>query len=215
MVVMSRGTCRGWQMSQGWKRANVSPLFGKGERKNQGITVLTVFSLWKNTRTHQKPACGSLGGSGERGTSPLASVRSYRGETAAVLRAGVQPQLSVGTGWGPAQAAPSWGWPGPGCGESPGFCDNPSISRLTGDLGLPVRRQGNAAAGSGEAHPAATSALRFNRQLERVPLCRGPAPDAHGGNASRSLARNGVSCPATCSSQGRPRGSGSPACGHR
>lgn len=68
--------------AMGLEKSNVPPLFGKGEReKNQGIVVLAVCSLWKNTRTHQKPSCGSLGGSGMTGTSLVTSARSHWGKT--------------------------------------------------------------------------------------------------------------------------------------
>lgn len=86
------------------------------------MMVLSVFSLWKNTRTHQKPSCGSLGGSGVTGSSPLASARSNQGKTSVFPHSGAQPRLTVSPERGPAQAAPSWGQLSSSAAGSNWFC---------------------------------------------------------------------------------------------
>lgn len=123
--------------------------------------MLTVFSLWKNTRTHQKPSCGSLGGSGMMGTVLLHLPGATRTKHPVCWRLlgaqdGVQHQQNLP---GDGRAA----WLG-----SDGFCVTIPPSRgCPGDSGLSVPMQGDAAAGGMEAHPAMTSALRFGSSWSR------------------------------------------------
>lgn len=69
----------------GLEKSKCLPFIWKGEKEKPGNYG---SASGKNIGTHQKCSCGSLGGSGVTGTSPLASARSNQGKTPAVPPAG-------------------------------------------------------------------------------------------------------------------------------
>lgn len=204
----------------GLEKSKCLPFIWKGEKEKPGDYG---SASGKNIGTHQKRSCGSLGGSGVTGTSPLTSARSNQGKTPAVPRAGP----SLGSLWAQDGVQPRQHLP---------WADR--AVRLLGVTGF-VWQSLHLAAAGGFGAPGTEAGKCCCRQRGGAScrdlgfalllggwswfscICLGAQGSwcrsgwaAHGGSTGRSPARNGVSCPASCSGKGRPRGSRSPACSH-